>query len=107
MIVIYVLLTLCTVLLISYLKKSKKNLPPGPKGLPILGNLLQLDKDAPYESLAQIAWKYGPVCGLRMGSVYTVLLTDPKLIRQAFANDSFSGRAPLYLTHGIMKGFGK
>ncbi|XP_058810795.1 cytochrome P450 2C23 isoform X3 [Phymastichus coffea] len=104
--IFYLFLSVCILLLILHFRKSKKHLPPGPRGLPILGNLLQLDKDAPYETLAQIAWKYGPVCGLRMGSVYTVLLTDPKLIRQAFAKDSFSGRAPLYLTHGIMKGYG-
>ncbi|CAB0035987.1 unnamed protein product [Trichogramma brassicae] len=80
--------------------------PPGPRGLPILGNLLQIDPAAPHLSLAQLAWKYGPVCALRMGSVYTVLVTDPRLVRQIFARDDFSGRAPLYLTHGIMKGYG-
>lgn len=41
-----------------------------------------------------------------MGSVYTVLLSDPQLIRQSFAKDSITNRAPLYLTHGIMKGYG-
>lgn len=42
-----------------------------------------------------------------MGSVYTILLSDPQLVRQAFAKDVFAGRAPLYLTHGIMKGYGE
>lgn len=107
MFVLYGLLAATFVLLIVYLGRGKKRLPPGPRGLPIIGNLLSIDPKTPHESLAKIAWEYGPVCGLHMGSVYTVLLSDPKLVRQLFAKDTFSGRAPLYLTHGIMKGYGE
>jgi ecdysteroid 25-hydroxylase CYP306A1 len=35
-----------------------------------------------------------------------VFISDPQLVRQAFSRPVFSGRAPLYLTHGIMKGHG-
>ncbi|XP_001600763.1 cytochrome P450 306a1 isoform X3 [Nasonia vitripennis] len=106
MLALYGLLAVTFVLLIVYLGRSKKRLPPGPRGLPIIGNLLSINPKTPHESLAKIAWEHGPVCGLYMGSVYTVLLSDPKLVRQLFAKDTFSGRAPLYLTHGIMKGYG-
>ncbi|CAK1552156.1 unnamed protein product [Leptosia nina] len=41
-----------------------------------------------------------------MGSIPAVVLSDHKLIREAFSKDCFSGRAPLFLTHGIMKGNG-
>ncbi|XP_031781543.1 cytochrome P450 306a1 isoform X2 [Nasonia vitripennis] len=105
MLALYGLLAVTFVLLIVYLGRSKKRLPPGPRGLPIIGNLLSINPKTPHESLAKIAWEHGPVCGLYMGSVYTVLLSDPKLVRQLFAKDTFSGRAPLYLTHGIMKGY--
>ncbi|KAF7992669.1 hypothetical protein HCN44_005013 [Aphidius gifuensis] len=98
------------ILLITWIIKKKYgdklNLPPGPKGLPIVGYLPWLDAKAPHESLTLVSQKYGKICGLWMGSVYTVLLSDPKIIRQTLARDTFSGRAPLYLTHGIMKGYG-
>lgn len=106
-IVFYGLLAISFVLLIVYLSRDRRRLPPGPRGVPVFGSALLIDEKAPHKSLANIAWKYGPVCGLQMGSVYTVLLSDPKLIRQLFAKDAFSGRAPLYITHGIMKGYGE
>lgn len=47
------------------------------------------------------------IYGLYLGNVYTIVLSDNKLIRKVFAKDVTTGRAPLYLTHGIMKGYGK
>ena len=90
-----------------WLRASKHRLlPPGPFNLPWLGYLLWIDKEAPYETFANLSRKYGRIYGLKLGSLYSVFLSDPELIRQAFNRDVFSGRAPLYLTHGIMKGQG-
>lgn len=96
-------------LLLYVVRKNRKarRLPPGPWQLPLLGYLLWIDAEKPHETLTRLSRVYGPVCGFRMGSVYTVLLSDPQLIRQSFAKDSITNRAPLYLTHGIMKGYGK
>lgn len=82
-------------------------LPPGPYGIPLLGYLPWIDAKFPHITLTNLAKKYGPIYGLRMGSLYTVVLTDPRLVKQAFAKDAFAGRAPLYLTHGMMQGYGK
>lgn len=87
--------------------KEWQNLPPGPWGLPVVGYLPFLDRNQPHLTLTELSKKYGPVYGIGMGNVYAVVLSDHKLIREAFSKESFSGRAPLYLTHGIMHGNGK
>ncbi|XP_028044918.2 cytochrome P450 306a1 [Monomorium pharaonis] len=103
-----VLIGLSVILFVYAFRKNNKTyrLPPGPIGIPLLGYLPWIDPIRPHVSLTELARKYGPICGLRMGSVYTILLSDPQLVRQTFAKDEFAGRAPLYLTHGIMQGYG-
>ena len=83
------------------------DLPPGPYCLPFLGYLPWIDSKAPYETFAKLSQRYGKIYSLKLGDMLAVFITDPELVRQAFSRDVFSGRAPLYLTHGIMKGHGE
>ncbi|XP_050304768.1 cytochrome P450 306a1 [Anthonomus grandis grandis] len=101
----YLLLTLLLLVLGHTLWKNR-NLPPGPWGIPLLGYLPWLSPKAPYVTLTELSKKYGSVYSLTLGSVCTVVLTDPKDIKSLFAKDATTGRAPLYLTHGIMNGYG-
>lgn len=104
-VVILLILGLLTVL---YYVKKRKNYPPGPWiSFPIVGNLNLLDPTKPYLTLTELSSKYGPIYGLQMGSIYTVVVSNDVLIREAFKGDQFIGRAPLYVTHGIMGGYGK
>ncbi|XP_058169927.1 cytochrome P450 306a1 [Anopheles ziemanni] len=41
-----------------------------------------------------------------MGQVYTVVLADPNIIRLVLSKEESTGRAPLFITHGIMGGYG-
>ncbi|XP_047979461.1 cytochrome P450 76T24-like [Salvia hispanica] len=79
-------------ILISRAWKSSK-LPPGPYGLPIIGNILQLGPK-PHHSLAKLSRKYGPVMSLKLGSITTVVFSSPetaKLVLQKH-DSSFSSR---------------
>lgn len=86
---------------------KQQQLPPGPCGLPLLGYLPWIDSRVPYETFARLSGRYGRIYSLQLGNMLAVFLTDPQLVRQAFSRPVFSGRAPLYLTHGIMKGQGE
>ncbi|XP_047978073.1 cytochrome P450 76T24-like [Salvia hispanica] len=81
-----------TCILISRARKLSK-LPPGPYGLPIIGNILHLGP-TPHRSLAKLSHKYGPVMSLKLGSITTVVISSAetaKLVLQKY-DSSFSNR---------------
>ncbi|KAI3454388.1 hypothetical protein Pfo_011051 [Paulownia fortunei] len=82
-------------------KKGKdtntRRLPPGPKRLPIIGNLHQLGK-LPHRSLQNLSKTYGDLLFLQLGLVPTLVVSSPDRAREIFKNHDlvFSGRPPLY-----------
>ncbi|XP_071534349.1 cytochrome P450 306a1 [Panulirus ornatus] len=85
---------------------SSRRLPPGPWGLPLVGYLPWVNPVAPHLTLVKLVERYGRVFSLRMGGVLVVVMADPHVIRDVLSQKCTTGRAPLYLTHGIMKGYG-
>lgn len=80
-------------------------LMPGPDWLPILGSakeLSQLRKETGYLYVAcdQLAKRYGPVVGLRVGKDRQVIVSGYEAIREMSIRDEFDGkpRGPLYET---------
>jgi hypothetical protein len=49
--------------------RVRYRLPPGPPSCPLIGHLHLLEAEAPYQSLASLADKWGKVFSLRLESV--------------------------------------
>ncbi|KAL8240372.1 hypothetical protein R6Q59_013727 [Mikania micrantha] len=82
----------------------RKPLPPGPRGWPIIGNMLMMDQ-LTHRGLANLAETYGGLLHLKMGFSHTVAVSSPEIARQVLqVQDSiFSNRpatmAIAYLTY--------
>ncbi|KAL2095976.1 hypothetical protein ACEWY4_008124 [Coilia grayii] len=72
-------------------------LPPGPTGLPLLGNLPQMDNRAPYKTFMKWSEQYGPVMTVHLGLQRFVVLTGYQTVKEALVDqaDDFTGRAPV------------
>lgn len=84
------------------------NLPPGPRPLPIIGNLHILDIKKPYQTLHQLSKKYGPVYTVQLGQEKVVVLCGYEAVKEALVNhaEEFSGRPKVQLFEEITRGHG-
>ncbi|KAL2892854.1 Cytochrome P450 71A9 [Bienertia sinuspersici] len=98
MLLLLLVLFLATILLLFFLPSKSSNTanefektpltlvphPPGPKGLPIIGNLHQFDPINTHLYFFQLCKKYGPLIYLKLGSVPTIVVSSSKLAREVF-----------------------
>ncbi|EOA22871.1 hypothetical protein CARUB_v10003602mg [Capsella rubella] len=80
----YAILVLIAILSVLwyFLKRSPHPpLPPGPRGLPIVGNLPFLDPNL-HTYFTKLAKSYGPIFKLNLGSKLTVVVNSPALARE-------------------------
>ncbi|CAA7018612.1 unnamed protein product [Microthlaspi erraticum] len=74
-------------------RQTQPPLPPGPRGLPIVGNLPFLDPEL-HTYFTTIAQKHGPIFKLNLGSKLTVVVNSPSLAREILKDQdiNFSNR---------------
>ncbi|XP_066451713.1 cytochrome P450 2C14-like [Eleutherodactylus coqui] len=94
--------------LVNALKNQKqgnyKNFPPGPKPLPIIGNVLMLDMSKPHKTFMELSETYGPVFSVNIGMTKTVVLCGYETIKDALINhaDAFSDRPIVPVTDNLL-----
>lgn len=93
-------------LLLLYVKFSRRriHLPPGPPGVPLLGNLPFLDPEL-HSYFTELGRKYGPIVRLQLGGKIGIIVNSSSLAREVlkdhditFANHDVheAGRAATY-----------
>uniref|UniRef100_A0A6I8SE43 Uncharacterized protein n=1 Tax=Xenopus tropicalis TaxID=8364 RepID=A0A6I8SE43_XENTR len=83
-----------------------QNFPPGPRPLPVIGNLLLMDRKQPYKALLKVSKKYGPVCSFQIGPLKTVVLCGYDTVKDALLNDEFADRPAMPMLDDVAKGHG-
>ncbi|XP_034697223.1 cytochrome P450 71B22-like [Vitis riparia] len=73
-----------------------KLLPPGPPGLPLIGNLHQLERSATHRYLWHLSKQYGPLMFLRLGFEPILVVSSPRTAEVMKTHDpEFSSRPSL------------
>uniref|UniRef100_A0A3B4UJJ4 Uncharacterized protein n=1 Tax=Seriola dumerili TaxID=41447 RepID=A0A3B4UJJ4_SERDU len=106
--------TIMTLLLVylvstfSFSSQEDKKEPPGPRPLPLLGNLLKLDLKRPYETLLKFSKKYGSVFTVYLGPKKVVVLAGYKTVKEALVNyaEEFGERDPMLIMLEVSQGHG-
>ncbi|XP_057684800.1 cytochrome P450 2G1-like [Corythoichthys intestinalis] len=83
-------------------------LPPGPPSLPLIGNLHQLDKKAPFKTFLKLIESYGPVLTVHLGWQRIAVLVGLDTVKEALVDqaDDFTGRGPVPFLLRATRGYG-
>ncbi|NP_001096373.1 uncharacterized protein LOC100124967 [Xenopus tropicalis] len=89
-------------------KGDSKMFPPGPKPLPLIGNLLIMNMKKPHLTFMELAEKYGSVFSVQLGTEKVVVLCGTDAVKDALINhaDEFSERPKIPIFEDVSKGYG-
>ncbi|XP_046326949.2 steroid 17-alpha-hydroxylase/17,20 lyase-like isoform X2 [Haliotis rufescens] len=78
--------------------KKRYKLPPGPRGWPLFGNLLEFRNETIYEKMTEWTAQYGPVVRCNMGPFTLVALNSIDVVMEALVKRQadFAGRPQIY-----------
>ncbi|KAK2088518.1 hypothetical protein P7K49_034425 [Saguinus oedipus] len=93
-------------LLLTVSSRDKGKLPPGPRPLPLLGNLLLLRSQDMLTSLTELSKEYGSVYTVYLGSRRVVVLSGFQAVKEALVDqgEEFSGRGDYPVFFNFTKG---
>jgi cytochrome P450 len=81
-------------IVVKNLFHRKRNLPPAPFALPVIGHLYLL-KQPLYKSLHALLSRYGPALSLRFGSRFVIVVSSPSVVEECFTkNDKIFANRP-------------
>ncbi|XP_032087338.1 cytochrome P450 2F2-like [Thamnophis elegans] len=94
------LIVLSLLFLWFWMNQRPKGFPPGPRRLPLLGNLLQFIKKNPLKDFNQLGEKYGPVFSLYLGRTPVVFTHGFPSTKEVLVvkGTEFAGRASFPIT---------
>ncbi|CAA7018613.1 unnamed protein product [Microthlaspi erraticum] len=78
---VLILIAIFSVLWYLFKRQPQPPLPPGPRGLPIVGNLPFLDPNL-HTYFTKLAQEHGPIFKLNLGSKLTIVVNSPSLARE-------------------------
>ncbi|XP_038904224.1 cytochrome P450 71AU50-like [Benincasa hispida] len=77
---IFTLILLACILHLLLCKIKAKNLPPGPKGFPIIGSI-HLLKKLVHRDLQKLSQTYGPIMHMKLGFKSTIIISSPTIAK--------------------------
>ncbi|RAL00821.1 cytochrome P450 [Aspergillus ibericus CBS 121593] len=103
---ILVTLLVIVTLRLLYEHHRDRRLPPGPRRLPLLGNLHQAPKTLPWRIFTEWSKTYGPIMSAQFGRQTLILITSPTIAHDLLdrRGSIYANRPELIMAQNITKG---